>query len=116
MRTLVAALALAAAGPAAANEPSWLLGTWCGNLDVMRVTTSGLSFNDQAECQWAAPPTPARNYTTMLSCLEMQVEDGERIRLEPWEGMIDFTQVAGDTMEAFFEGDPDPVIYTRCKG
>ncbi len=113
---LAFAIALAAASPAAANEPSWLLGTWCGNLDVMRIDSSGIGFNEHTVCEWTAPPTPSRNYTTMLSCLNVQVYDSERIALDPWKGMIDFMRITDDEMEAFFEGDPKPVIYTRCKG
>ena len=116
-RALTAVALCLVAGAAQAETP-WLHGTWCGNLDVMRVDETGITFNDGAdgiECEWAAPPTPSPNYLTTLSCVTLRVEGGEQITLEPWTGVIDFTRIAEDGIEAFFEGDPNPVIYTRCE-
>jgi hypothetical protein len=115
-RALIAAALCLLAGAAEAETP-WLFGAWCGNLDVMRVDETGITFNDGAdgvECQWATPPTPSPNYITTLSCVKMRVEGGEQITLEPWTGAIDFTRIAEDGIEAFFNDKTTTDIYTRC--
>lgn len=111
-RTFAAAfvLALAAGGAEAQSRTSWLMGAWCGNLDVMRVAADGISFNDDDEggirCEWADAPPMTRHYATVLTCA--------RAGGETWTGAIDIERTDDDRLEAYFEGDPNPVIYTRC--